>query len=104
MTRACGSIYLFLNKEHVVVFKMLFIQDGDDAKEVRKWICRSDASYQEKLLACGAFIVAELRMQVLKETEFTCSAGIAHNKASCILGVFIIMSLISYNTFLRIRP
>lgn len=84
---------------------MLFIQDGDDAKEeVRKWICRSDASYQEKLLACGAFIVAELRMQVLKETEFTCSAGIAHNKASSILGMFIITSQISYNSFLRNRP
>lgn len=65
-------------KSHVLGLQ---IKDGDDAKEeVRKWICRSDASYQEKLLACGAFIVAELRMQVLKETEFTCSAGIAHNK------------------------
>lgn len=65
-------------KSHVLGLQM---KDGDDAKEeVRKWICRSDASYQEKLLACGAFIVAELRMQVLKETEFTCSAGIAHNK------------------------
>ncbi|XP_057417292.1 DNA polymerase eta isoform X2 [Lotus japonicus] len=65
-------------KSHVLGLE---IKDGDDAKEeVRKWLCRSDASYQDKLLACGAFIVADLRMAVLKETEFTCSAGIAHNK------------------------
>ncbi|CAB4307226.1 unnamed protein product [Prunus armeniaca] len=56
-------------------------EDGSDAKEsVRKWLCRNDADRRDKLLACGAFIIAELRLQVLKETEFTCSAGIAHNK------------------------
>lgn len=83
---------------YVVVFKLFFIQDEDDAKEeVRKWLCKSDASYQDKLLACGAFIVADLRMQVLKETEFTCSAGVAHNKVRSTLGEFIIMSHISYN-------
>ncbi|KAK7359577.1 hypothetical protein VNO77_01538 [Canavalia gladiata] len=65
-------------KSHVLGLEM---KDESDAKEeVRKWLCRSDASYQDKLLACGALIVADLRMQVLKETEFTCSAGIAHNK------------------------
>ncbi|TKY59712.1 DNA polymerase eta [Spatholobus suberectus] len=65
-------------KSHVLGLE---IEDGSDAKEeVRKWLCRSDASYQDKLLACGALIVSDLRMQVLKETEFTCSAGIAHNK------------------------
>ncbi|KAF7801328.1 DNA polymerase eta isoform X1 [Senna tora] len=65
-------------KSHVLG---LHNEDGTDAKEeVRKWLCRSDADYHDKLLACGAIIVAELRMQVLKETEFTCSAGIAHNK------------------------
>ncbi|GMN56082.1 hypothetical protein TIFTF001_025178 [Ficus carica] len=54
---------------------------GFDAKEnVREWLCRKDADRRDKLLACGTLIVAELRMQVLKETEFTCSAGIAHNK------------------------
>lgn len=80
------------------IFKLFFIQDGDDAKEeVRKWLCRSDASYQEKLLACGAFIVADLRMQVLKETEFTCSAGIAHNKVRSSSGVFAFTSQVSYN-------
>ncbi|XP_021827570.1 DNA polymerase eta isoform X2 [Prunus avium] len=56
-------------------------EDGSNAKEsVRKWLCRNDADRRDKLLACGAFIIAELRLQVLKETEFTCSAGIAHNK------------------------
>lgn len=44
------------------------------------WLCRSEADHRDKLLACGALIVAELRMQVLRETEYTCSAGIAHNK------------------------
>uniref|UniRef100_A0A803QH15 DNA polymerase eta n=1 Tax=Cannabis sativa TaxID=3483 RepID=A0A803QH15_CANSA len=52
----------------------------DDKENVREWLCRKDADRRDKLLACGAIIVAELRMNVLKETEFTCSAGIAHNK------------------------
>ncbi|KAK8552359.1 hypothetical protein V6N13_120764 [Hibiscus sabdariffa] len=56
-------------------------EDGSDVKEnVREWINRHNADHRDKLLACGILIVAELRMQVLKETEFTCSAGIAHNK------------------------
>uniref|UniRef100_A0A1J3FT85 DNA polymerase eta n=1 Tax=Noccaea caerulescens TaxID=107243 RepID=A0A1J3FT85_NOCCA len=56
-------------------------EDGVDFKEsVRDWICRKDADRRDKLLGCGMIIVAELRKQVLKETEFTCSAGIAHNK------------------------
>ncbi|KAL2484376.1 DNA polymerase eta [Forsythia ovata] len=55
--------------------------DGDNAGEsVRKWFLGSDADHRDKLLACGARIVAELRLQVLEEAEFTCSAGIAHNK------------------------
>ncbi|XP_028097356.1 DNA polymerase eta-like [Camellia sinensis] len=56
-------------------------EDGSDHKDnVRECLHRSDADHLDKLLACGALIVAELRRQVLKETEFTCSAGIAHNK------------------------
>lgn len=47
---------------------------------MKEWLCRCDADHRDKLLACGVLIVTELRMQVLKETEFTCSAGIAHNK------------------------
>ncbi|EES01500.1 hypothetical protein BDA96_03G325400 [Sorghum bicolor] len=53
---------------------------GEKEKNVRAWLCRSDADYQDKLLACGAIIVAQLRVRVLEETQFTCSAGIAHNK------------------------
>ncbi|EEF34241.1 DNA polymerase eta, putative [Ricinus communis] len=68
-------------KSHVLGLKN---ENGNDAKEdVREWLCRNDADHRDKLLACGAIIVAELRMQVLKETEFTCSAGIAHNKMDC---------------------
>ncbi|XP_031396197.1 DNA polymerase eta isoform X2 [Punica granatum] len=56
-------------------------EDGIDVKEkVREWLCKSDADRRDKLLACGVLIVADLRMQVLQETQFTCSAGIAHNK------------------------
>lgn len=47
---------------------------------MRAWLCRVDAYYEDKLLACGAIIVAQLRLRVLEETQFTCSAGIAHNK------------------------
>ncbi|CAD6236720.1 unnamed protein product [Miscanthus lutarioriparius] len=53
---------------------------GEKEKNARAWLCRSDADYQDKLLACGAIIVAQLRVRVLEETQFTCSAGIAHNK------------------------
>ncbi|GAB4840871.1 hypothetical protein Ancab_021631 [Ancistrocladus abbreviatus] len=64
-------------KSHIIGLS----EDGTNAKEkVKNWFCRSDADHNEKLLACGALIVAQLRIQVLKETQFTCSAGIAHNK------------------------
>ncbi|KAL6845184.1 hypothetical protein ACP4OV_024679 [Aristida adscensionis] len=53
---------------------------SDKENIVRAWLCRADADYQDKLLACGAIIVAQLRVRVLEETQFTCSAGIAHNK------------------------
>ncbi|GER41025.1 DNA polymerase eta [Striga asiatica] len=54
---------------------------------VSEWFLRSNASHRDKLLVCGALIVAELRLEVLKETEFTCSAGIAHNKPFVIRGL-----------------
>ncbi|XP_019182065.1 PREDICTED: DNA polymerase eta isoform X2 [Ipomoea nil] len=54
--------------------------DKDENESIKNWLCRNDADYRDKLLACGALIVAELRLQVLNGTEFTCSAGIAHNK------------------------
>ncbi|CAN0911812.1 DNA polymerase eta [Linum grandiflorum] len=65
-------------KSHVIGLQN---QDEIDGKEnVRRWLSNGDADHRDKLLACGAIIVAELRLQVLQETEFTCSAGIAHNK------------------------
>ncbi|XP_055818577.1 DNA polymerase eta isoform X2 [Solanum dulcamara] len=68
--------------EEVVKSHVLGLEEvcSDARENVRHWLTRSDASRRDKLLACGAFIVAELRLQVLEETEFTCSAGIAHNK------------------------
>ncbi|KAF1002316.1 DNA polymerase eta isoform X1 [Apium graveolens] len=64
-------------KSHVLG---LSAEPSDVRQTVREWLCQRNADRRDKLLACGAFIVAELRMQVLKETQFTCSAGIAHNK------------------------
>ncbi|XP_024529726.1 DNA polymerase eta isoform X2 [Selaginella moellendorffii] len=46
----------------------------------KEWFCRPDASREDHLLACGAIIIADIRLAVLAETEFTCSAGVAHNK------------------------
>ncbi|KAI3798416.1 hypothetical protein L1987_33691 [Smallanthus sonchifolius] len=64
-------------KSHVLG---LSLNGNDDKEIVREWLMRRDADHRDKLLACGAIIVAELRLQVLRETEFTCSAGVAHNK------------------------
>ncbi|XP_057812020.1 DNA polymerase eta isoform X2 [Salvia miltiorrhiza] len=58
----------------------LHLDGADNRDRVREWFLMSNADRRDKLLACGALIVAELRLEVLKETEFTCSAGIAHNK------------------------
>ncbi|WCJ33302.1 DNA polymerase eta [Euphorbia peplus] len=65
-------------KSHVLGLK----KEGqkDDQESVKEWLCSSNADHRDKLLACAVLIIAELRKQVLKETEFTCSAGIAHNK------------------------
>ncbi|KAL0398088.1 UNVERIFIED_CONTAM: DNA polymerase eta [Sesamum radiatum] len=64
-------------KSHVLGLHL----DGASTRDcARAWFLMSDADHRDKLLACGAIIVAELRHEVLKETEFTCSAGIAHNK------------------------
>ncbi|CAN4112658.1 unnamed protein product [Withania somnifera] len=74
--------YLETMSEEVAKSHILGLEEvGSNAREkVRHWLARSDASHRDKLLACGALIVAELRLHVLEETEFTCSAGIAHNK------------------------
>ncbi|KAJ4782982.1 DNA polymerase eta [Rhynchospora pubera] len=68
--------------EEALKSHVLGLSSGENKGEddVRKWLCQPDADYQDKLLACGTIIVAELRVRVLQETKFTCSAGIAHNK------------------------
>ncbi|KAG6551273.1 hypothetical protein Mapa_007200 [Marchantia paleacea] len=50
------------------------------SNNVKEWLSRNFASRSDQLLACGALIISELRTAVVKETQFTTSAGIAHNK------------------------
>jgi DNA polymerase eta len=58
------------------------VQDPDEKMQVKDWLTRSAffASREDRLLACGAMIIAELRSAALEETGFTTSAGLAHNK------------------------
>ncbi|KAK6150239.1 hypothetical protein DH2020_017764 [Rehmannia glutinosa] len=65
------------HKSHVLG---LHLDEANTRDCVKEWFLGSNTDHRDKLLACGALIVAELRLEVLKETEFTCSAGIAHNK------------------------
>ena len=66
-----------------LILVVSYVQDiADREGNVREWLCRSDADHEDKLLACGAIIIAQLRTKVLEETKFTCSAGIAHNKVT----------------------
>lgn len=75
-----------ISKRRRICFSHFVIQDDLNARDcVREWFLMNDGDHRDKLLACGALIVTELRLEVLKETEFTCSAGIAHNK---VRGVF----------------
>lgn len=61
------------------------LQEVEDA--VGNWWKRSPELWQsgELLLACGATAVADLRAAVAAELDYSCSAGIAHNKASTAL-------------------
>nr|BAJ97041.1 predicted protein [Hordeum vulgare subsp. vulgare] len=72
-----GSIFEEATKSNILDLPS---DAGDREENVKAWLCRADADYQDKLLACGAILVAQLRVKVLEETQFTCSAGIAHNK------------------------
>ncbi|KAJ0982898.1 hypothetical protein J5N97_011153 [Dioscorea zingiberensis] len=70
-----------IEKEALKSHVLGLTDDGKENEEnVRRWLCQDDADHEDKLLACGAIIVSQLRIQVLEETQFTCSAGIAHNK------------------------
>ena len=57
------------------------IADGEDKQvDTNAWRAALENDENIKRLAVGSIIVAEMREAVLKETQFTCSAGIAHNK------------------------
>ncbi|KAL7614759.1 hypothetical protein Lser_V15G06581 [Lactuca serriola] len=72
------SIHEEVLKSHVLGLN----SNGDDNHKeiVKEWLQNKNGDPRDKLLACGALIVTDLRLQVLQETQFTCSAGIAHNK------------------------
>ena len=64
-----------------------FMVDNGDTQTVDKDAWKASLQQDENIrkLAVGAIIVSEMRDAVLKETQFTCSAGIAHNKVRQIL-------------------
>ena len=64
-----------------------FMVDNGDTQTVDKDAWKASLQEDENIrkLAVGAIIVSEMRDAVLKETQFTCSAGIAHNKVRQIL-------------------
>lgn len=59
-----------------------FMADEQEGKHVdtNAWRASLQNDGNIRRLAVGAIIVSEMRKAVLKETQFTCSAGIAHNK------------------------
>lgn len=65
-----------------------FMTVNGDNKIVDREAWRASVENDENIrrLAVGAIIVSEMREAVLKETQFTCSAGIAHNKMLAKLG------------------
>ena len=64
-----------------------FMVDNGDTQTVDNdaWKASLQEDQNIRKLAVGAIIVSEMRDAVLKETQFTCSAGIAHNKVRQIL-------------------
>ena len=57
------------------------IDVGDDKRvDTTAWRASLEDDENIRRLAVGAIMVSEMREAVLKETQFTCSAGIAHNK------------------------
>lgn len=59
-----------------------FTADDKEDKDVDTdaWRASLESDENVRRLAVGAIIVSEMREAVLQETQFTCSAGIAHNK------------------------
>ena len=57
------------------------IDNGDDKRvDTAAWRASLEDDENIRRLAVGAIMVSEMREAVLKETQFTCSAGVAHNK------------------------
>ena len=57
------------------------VDDGDDKRvDTTAWRASLEDDENIRRLAVDAIIVLEMREAVLKETQFTCSAGVAHNK------------------------
>ena len=71
------------------------IDDGDDKRvDSAAWRASLEDDENVRRLAVGAIMVSEMREAVLKETQFTCSAGVAHNKVRRISIQIIFHSLI----------
>lgn len=62
------SIHEEVLKSHVLGLN----SNGDDNHKeiVKEWLQNKNGDPRDKLLACGALIVADLRLQVLQETQF----------------------------------
>lgn len=69
-------------KSAATTFLEGYMTDDGNAQTVDHDAWRTSVEGDEDIcrLAVGAIIVSEMREAVLKETQFTCSAGIAHNK------------------------
>ena len=55
------------------------VKEGSRVSKLHGWL-EGEGNGEELSLAVGALMAREMREAVLKETGFTCSAGIAHNK------------------------
>jgi len=75
-------------KSAATTFLEGYMIDDGNAQTVDYDAWRTSVEGDEDIcrLAVGAIIVSEMREAVLKETQFTCSAGIAHNKMLAKLG------------------
>ena len=71
-----------VKKSAATTFLEGFMIDDGGSKCVDHDAWRASVEDDENIrrLAVGAIIASEMREAVLKETQFTCSAGVAHNK------------------------
>ena len=71
-----------IQKTSLSTFVEGFMEECKDEKKINleSWKAALESDINIRRLAVGAVILTEIREAVLKETGFTCSAGIAHNK------------------------